>query len=145
MYILSLPVQTKVKRKTLETCMASMCSTSLQRHNVVFYFVICVSYYITLMSNEMMSGVVNGLDVCHYFQGADVSRGRCFIFVIKYIMLTYISRGFVLFFCHGLMFLFNPLDKMHTFGNFHEGEKLVNTVQPYPLISHSRAHNLVHT
>lgn len=78
--------------------MASMCSTSLQRHNVVFYFVICVSYYITLMSNEMMSGVVNGLDVCHYFQGADVSRGRCFIFVIKYILCLLISQEDLFFF-----------------------------------------------
>lgn len=41
----------------------------------------------------MMSSLVYGLDIC--VQGGDVgvSTGRCFIFVMKYIMLTYIQAG----------------------------------------------------
>lgn len=41
----------------------------------------------------MMSSLVYGLDIC--VQGGDVrvSTGRCFIFVMKYIMLTCIQAG----------------------------------------------------
>lgn len=41
----------------------------------------------------MMSSLVYGLDIC--VQGGDVrvSTGRCFIFVMKYIKLTYIQAG----------------------------------------------------
>lgn len=41
----------------------------------------------------MMSSLVYGLDIC--VQGGDVrvSAGRCFIFVMKYIKLTYIQAG----------------------------------------------------
>lgn len=41
----------------------------------------------------MMSSLVYGLDIC--VQGGDVrvSTGRCFIFVMKYIKLTYIRAG----------------------------------------------------
>lgn len=40
-----------------------------------------------------MSTLVYGLDIC--VQGGDVrvSTGRCFIFVMKYIMHTYIQAG----------------------------------------------------
>lgn len=41
----------------------------------------------------MMSSLVYGVDIC--VQGGDVrvSTGRCFIFVMKYIKLTYIRAG----------------------------------------------------
>lgn len=45
-----------------------------------------------------MSSLAYGLDIC--VQGGDVriSTGRCFIFVMKYIMHTYLQAGIMLFF-----------------------------------------------
>lgn len=50
-------------------------------------------FLIILQYIWMMSSLVCGLDIC--VQGGDVrvSTGRCFIFVMKYIKLTYIQAG----------------------------------------------------
>lgn len=44
----------------------------------------------------MMSSLVNGLDICMKGGDVRVSTGRCFIFVMKYIKLTYIRAGIML-------------------------------------------------
>lgn len=61
----------------------------------------------------MMSSLVYGLDICVQGRDVRVSTGRCFIFVMKYIKLTYIQAGIMFFFfCCGWMSVFNPLEKM---------------------------------
>lgn len=41
----------------------------------------------------MMSSLVYGVDICVLGGDVRVSTGRCFIFVMKYIKLTYIRAG----------------------------------------------------
>lgn len=41
-----------------------------------------------------------------------ISTGRCFIFVMKYIKLTYIQAGIIAYFFSCVCLLFNPLVKI---------------------------------
>lgn len=84
-----------------------------------------VSYYITVYLNDVR--LVYGLDIC--VQGGDVrvSTGRCFIFVMKYIKLTYIQAGilFISYVVVECMYLIHWKKdaKMWSGGGKYEGEK----------------------
>lgn len=71
-------------------------TVSISRFFVVFFvnviLVIHLSYYITVYLKDVKSCIWFGY-LC--VQGGDVrvSTGRCFIFVMKYIKLTYIQAG----------------------------------------------------
>lgn len=50
-------------------------------------------FLIILQYIKMVSSLVYGLDICVQGEDVGVSTGRCFIFVMKYIMLTFIQAG----------------------------------------------------
>lgn len=78
----------------------------------------------------MMSCLVYGLDIC--VQGGDVrvSTGRCFIFVMKYIKLTYIQAGIMFIFLLWLNACYYSIGKdtkMWVGGGKDKGEKATST------------------
>lgn len=94
----------------LERCKCHLCNISITisvSFFVAIILVIHVSYYIAIYLNVvvlfMVWTCVKGGDV-------RVSTGKCFIFVMKYIKLTYIQAGmmFISFLC---LPLFNPSEK----------------------------------
>jgi len=119
---LSLPVQKKERTKRMfvwfwrhAMCGLVLCNNQYHNLNVLFLVVVLSCHPCFLLYYSISEWcMIYGLDIC--VQGGDVgvSTGRCFIFVMKYIMLTYSQAGIMFISFCWWMPVFNPLEKMQT-------------------------------